>query len=281
MIVSLQNGIPFVLNGATIPGGIAYYWESNLSVIVNGSRFGVFTAQGSLDAVTVSDSINGGGIAFRSDGITIGNAVSPPMIKMSQSQFANFFPPDIFLSMAIYTIFDPAGGTAQILTQPPGTGGTGGTGEVGLTIPANNLIILPVLWYFNCMTSGGTTTFDRINEPLNSVINWFCVANPGTTGCSGIMVANNAWTNIPDCSNGVHYMYCPVDQNCGNNNCNGPCSVSYDDCTFSSGTFVCVFDANKFFSTTQWWQSPYFIGAVIAIILVIAVIILIIYFLNR
>lgn len=275
MIVSLQNGTPFILNGAPIPGGLVYYWESNLSTILNSSHLGIFTAQGTFDAATISDNINGGGIAFRSDGITVGNALQPATVKMTQSQFANFFPPDIFLSMAVYTLSTSNNDVAQILTQVPGT--TGGTGSTP-PITANNLIILPVLWYFNCTNSG---TFDVINQPLNSVINWFCVAKPGTTGCSGIEVATSAWTNIPDCMTGVHYMYCLVNQTCGNNNCNGPCSVSYDDCTFSSGSYVCVFDPNKFFSTTQWWQSPYFIGAVIAVVLVIIIIIVILFFVNR
>lgn len=273
MIASIQNNIPFILNGTPFQTGLLYYWESNLTTILSSTNLGIFTAQGTLDSLIITDTVNGGGISFRSDGTTIGNAIIPATIKMSQPLFTNWFPPDIFLSAVIYSIFNSSSGaTATILTAPPGTGGT------GPTIPANNIIILPVLWYFNCTQSG---SYDIINQPLSSIINWFCIITPGNTGCIGIDIAKGGFTNLPDCIIGNNYAYCPTGDICGNNNCNGPCSVIYDDCNFSSGTYICAFDPEKFFSDTRWWLSPYFIGAVIGIIVIIIILIIVTFAVAR
>lgn len=265
MIVSIQNNMPNIVATTTVSSQINYYWESDLTKLTsNISQLPVFTAQGTLDSLTITDSTNNGGISFKSDGITIGHATLPLALKMTQPLFANFFPPEIFLSTAVYTIFNASSGaTAAIFTSS----------SLQATIPANNIIILPVLWYFNCTASG---TYDIINKPINSVINWFCLANPKIIGCSNTDLAPGGWTNLSDCTVGKFFTYCPVGQLCGNNNCKGPCSVIYDDCNFSSGNYVCEFDANKFFNDTQWWESPYFIGAVIGIIVIIIIIIAII-----
>jgi len=273
MIVSIQNNAPFILNGAPFQGGLLYYWESNLTTIELSSTLGIFTAEGTLDSLTISDTKNGGGIAFEANGTTIGNALRPATIKMSQSLFANWFPPDIFLSAVIYSMFNSNGATAGILTSPPGTGGTGGT-----TIPANNIIILPVLWYFNCTSSG---RYDVINQPINSIINWFCVVSPDIQGCNNINITKSGWTNLSDCIVGNNYSYCPTGHLCGNNNCNGPCSVIYDDCNFSSNNYVCVFDPTKFFADTQWWESPYFIGAVVGVFVIIIILIIVAFVVAR
>jgi hypothetical protein len=273
MIASIQNNTPFILNGTPFQNGLLYYWESNLATIASSSTIGIFTAHGTLDSLTISDNTNGGGIAFRSDGVTIGNAVEPATIKMSQPLFANWFPPDIFLSAVIYTMFNSSSGaTAAILTSPPGTGGT------GTTIPANNLIILPVLWYFNCTNSG---SYDTITQPLDSIVNWFCIVTPNNTGCAGISITKSGFTNLSDCTIGNNYAYCPTGDVCGNDNCKGPCSVIYDNCNFSSGSYVCVFDPTKFFSDTKWWESPYFIGAVVGIFVIIIIIVIVTFAVAR
>lgn len=263
MIVSIQNNQPFILNGSTVGSGTIYYWESNLTTILASEKIGVFIAQGTLDALTINDSINNGGIAFRSDGVTITNDIQPATLKMSQSMFANLFPPDIFLSAVVYSMFNSNGATARILTT---------TSATGPTIPANNIIILPVLWYFNCTSSG---SYNFINQPLNSIINWFCLVNPNNPTCSNTDIAPGGWTNLDDCTTGDKFTYCPRGDICGNNRCKGPCTVVYDDCDLSGNgsDYVCVFNSSKFFSDTQWWTSPYFIGAVIAIIIIIVIII--------
>ena len=272
MIVSLQNNIPFVLNGF-LPSGrtnISYYWESNLNVINSSATLGIFVAQGTVDSVTIRDSTNGGGIAFETDGVTIVNAITPANMKISQPFYANWFPPDIFISAVQYTMQNvTSGATAFIHTN---------TSATGTTIPANNIVFLPILWYFNCTNSG---TYDLINQPLSSVVNWFCLADPKISGCDQISLAPGGWTNLSDCNVGNKYTYCAVNNICGNNNCKGPCSVIYDDCNFNQSNYVCVFDADKFFADTQWWESPYFIGAVVGIIVIIIIILIIIFAVAR
>lgn len=273
MLASLQNGQPFVLNASPVPGGFLYYWESSLEVIAQTQRLGIFSAQGSLNSLTLHDAVNGGGIAFRSDGITIGNAPEPATVKMSQSGLANWNPPDIFLSAVPYTLYNSSGVTAHVLTAI-----TGGTGPVIPSIPADNLVILPVLWYFNCNSSG---KYDVINQPFNSVVNWFCVANSSTSGCSGIDITPSGWTTLGECTVGNRYTYCPTGNVCGNNNCKGPCSSEADDCNFSNGQYVCAFDINRFVNDTEWWESPYFIGGIFATIFIIIIIFIVIYVIGR
>lgn len=267
LITSIQNGDPFVLNTIGVTGqDIRYYWDSNINEIVTANKVGIFTANGTIDSLTISDSINRGGIGF--DDTTIVNKSTPAQIKLEQTLFADWFPPDIFLSAVSYTMYTPNGATATIFTGVTGTE----------TIPADNLVILPVVWYFNCTNDG---TYDIINAPLNSLINWVCLASSGITGCNNIEIAPGGWTNLDDCNDGVNYTYCPTNTTCGNNNCKGPCPSIDHDCTLSNNNYVCEFDIRKFFSDTDWWESPYFIGAVVAGVLIIVVIIVLIYVLGR
>jgi len=269
MLASIQNGVPFILNGSSTKGGIIYYWESKLSIISNVSSLGIFTAQGSLNSLVISDTVNGGGIAFRSDGVTIGNAEQPANIQMSQPLYATWSPPDILLSMGVYTISNSSGATAGILTANL---------PISPTIPANNIIILPVFWYFNCTSSG---QYSFINEPLESIINWFCNVSPGIGGCSNENITGSGWTNLADCTIGNGYTYCPINQTCGSSNCNGPCVSSFEDCNYSSGDYVCQFNSSGFLSNLKWWTTPIFIGGVIAGLVIIIIIIILIYIVAR
>lgn len=258
MMVSIQGpqNTAYILNGAPLGQGVIYYWESNPNNLTK--MLPIFTSSGTAGSVTISDSTNGGGIAFRTDGKTIGNAASPIPIKMDQTTYAPWWPPDTFIYGPFYTIFNSRGATGLVLTANAST---------APTIPANTILILPVTWYFNCSSSG---TYDTITIPSSSLLNWFCNVESSQQFCDGVTTIKG-WTNITDCTNGFIYKYCPVGQNCGNNTCQGPCPQSYYDCDFSSGTYVCDFDSTKFFSSTMWYTSPYFIGAVIAIALIIVI----------
>ena len=262
MIVSIQNNLPYILNGSINNNQIIYYWEPNPLIALNGKTLGIFTASGLLNALTVKDSNNGGGIAFESNSSNIINSRQPAILQMTQANYATWWPPALFLSMAIYTISNSTGTIANIYTTPPQN-----------TIPANNIIILPVLWYSNCTSNG---SYQSINTPANSITNWFCLVSPTLSICTNFTLLKKGWTNISDCTNGYNYTYCPVTQECGSDYCNGPCSVSYNNCTYKSKDFVCVFDPQEYISTTQWWTSPYFIGSLIAILLIIIVLIVII-----
>lgn len=270
MITSVQNKIPFVLTGASVNNSTIYYWESDLEKVVSGTgaSLGLFSASGTLDSLIISDTNNGGGISFNNDNVIV-NSLLPPQLKMSQSMYANWWPPDIFLSGAIYTIENINGTTGNIFTSNSGT---------GTTIPANNINIVPVRWYFNCNSSG---RYDTVTKPADSLINWFCDVSPGLTGCSQISLAKSAWTNLPDCTDGTRYEYCPTDKQCGNDRCKGPCPEIYYDCNYSDNDFKCVFDPRKYIDDTQWWTTPYFIGLVIGIVVVIIVITLMIFAVAR
>ena len=273
MIVSIQGGKPYILDGSPLGNGIIYYWNDGTgsSGLNPSGKLPIFTASGTLTALTLSDTTNGGGLAFRSDGVTIGNASQPVSIRLSQTQFANWPAPDILLSMAVYSLFNSAGTVSQVLTAPQSTAGT---------IPANNLIILPVIWYANCTSNGN---FDQITEPAQSIQNWFCLVDPTISGCASASLLSEGFTNLPDCQDGLKYDYCPVNDTCGNNNCNGPCPSMIDDCLLNnSQQFACVLDPEKAFKDTDWWKSPYFIGGVIGLIVLILVIIFAIFmFLRR
>lgn len=261
MFASIREETPYILNGQGVTGGVIYYWEADPTIIQSSQLLPVFSGKGTIGSVMISDATNGGGINFRSDGITIGNAGQPASLKMSESQYATWWPPTIFLSSVIYTLYAPNGTIANILATNSGT---------GPTIPANNIIILPVLWYSQCVG----TTYSFINQPQASILNWFCLVAPNLPQCPD-NILKNGWTNLPDCQVGNFYNYCPVNNTCGTTGmCNGPCPVIYDDCNYSAtnNNYVCVFDSNKFFNETQWWTTPYFIGAVIAIIIVIIII---------
>lgn len=273
MFVSLQNGSPFVLNGANVNSGIIYYWESDFNTALNNPYLPVFTSSGSLNSLLLTDTTNKGGLSFRSDGITVGNATSPSSITMSQSIYTNWLIPHLFLSMAVYTLSNSSGKTALIQTNNSGT---------GPTISADNLIILPIVWYNGC--SGNTYSY--INTVSNSLTNWFCIASGGkSSGCNGVSLLNNSWTNISDCRDGKLYSYCPADNLCGYGtpSCKGPCTTNYDDCNLSSNDqYKCVFNPSEYISNTNWWESPYFIGLIVgSFILLIVVIVVIVIIIKK
>jgi len=272
MIASLQNGTPFLLNSTRLSGLLIYYWESNLHSIINNNILPIFSSQSSLDSLIITDITNHGTIGFPSSTPIIGNTLSTSRIKMSQSSFATWAPPSIFLSMVPYTIFSSSGSPASIFSSIPGTGGT------GPSIPATNLIILPVLWFFNCTSSG---SYDSISTPPSSIVNWFCLSNPSISGCTGLEIAPSGWTNLSDCTAGDFYKYCPTGNLCGNSYCKGPCPHPFYDCNFVNSQYVCQFNIDNYSNHTPWWQSPYFIGIISAAIFITFSIILFIYLLAR
>jgi len=272
MVVSIQNNLPNILNGASYNNGIIYYWESNLSIILTGTKLPIFTASsnpsktelpGDTVNVILKDTTNNNNVEFRSDGTTLGNGSQPSTLYFQQNTYSNWWTPDIFLSSVEYTISNSSGQTAGILTTPSGT---------GTTIPADNIIILPIIWYFNCSNNG---TYNFINTPLNTLTNWVCLVDPTQSICSDKKIINSGWTNISDCMTGNNYNYCLENNLCGTNFCKGPCSVIYDDCNYKSSNYTCQFNPAKYLTDTKWWSTPLFIGSVIAIIIIIIVIIIV------
>lgn len=273
MLASIQNSKPYILNGATGGNQILYYWESNTETIVNSSNIPIFTSEGQLDNIILNDTVNGGGIGFTGS-TTIANVNDPTPFSMNQTSYANWYPPDVFLSMPIYSIYNSSGSTGSILTSNSPTGGI---------ISANNIIILPVLLYSNCTSSG---TYNVISQPLDSIINWFCNVDSGLAGCSGISIIMSGWTNLSDCLAGYNYSYCPTGYTCDYNDCKGPCPSMYDDCLYSlvqsgTGRFYCEFNPLRYITEDQWWTSPIFIGSITAFFVIIIVLIFIAIVISR
>jgi len=269
MMTSIQGKNAYVLTAAHSGSQFIYYWEKDLSVALASNTIGLFSVSGTLDSLTITDHTNTGGISLNNTGSLI-NTRTVAQLKMSQPTYANWSLPDIFLSKAIYTISSVTGTTGTIYTTTSGT---------GTTILADNIILVPIYWYFNCTSSG---SYQYINTPPNSLINWFCSFDSGITGCSDLEIAPSGWTNLPDCTDGNMYTYCLTGDLCGTGSCKGPCSKIYDDCKFSSGNFVCTLDPKKYVTDTKWWLSPLFIGTVVGIFIFIVIfLILLIVFVRR
>jgi len=277
MIASVQGtNQPAILN--TYPsenGTISYYWELSLDTLNGSTGIPVFSSSGVANNTTIIDSINGGGIGFDSDGVTIINVTDPRPINLSQTTFATWWPPDTFLSGIPYTILNGSGATGSIVSActgcPPACTGCP-------TIPADNIVILPVNWYFNCTSSG---QYNSITDPLASITSWYCVFDPSNDICSGVDTPSGGWTNLPDCQAGIVYRYCLNGKVCGDTNCNGPCSLIYYDCDSSSGNFTCKFDVTKYFEDTKWYETPYFIGSAVGLLVLIIIVMIVVFVLIR
>lgn len=264
MIVSIQDKLPNLLLGTGPTGSITYYWEDNINNISGSKKVGIFNSFGTESkSLTIQDNINSGGLGFNFGSNSLINVAQPSPIEFEQSVYANWWAPNVLLSRAVYNLKTGKGETATIPDSK------------GNEVLANNIIILPVNWYFHCEADG---TYDFINQPTGSVFNWFCLVDTKTTGCSGTTIVDAGWTNLNDCSNGLFYTYCPVNKGCGDKNCNGPCSQIYYDCDDNSGNFSCVFNPDEYFEDTEWWTSPWFITS--AIILSLVLIFLIIWIIR-
>lgn len=255
MVVSIQNGQPYVLNQTPTD----YYWENDLSMVLPSPP--VFAANGSLSNLTIADPSGTSGLGFKADGVTITPTDTPASLQMSQAAFATWAPPALFLSMAVYTLSTLSGTTGQIETA-------GLTG----TVPSTNLILLPLIWYY----PGASGTTDCVNTSLNtpgdSLVTWFCNVNPQSYGTCPVPLVSEGWTQLSDCTAGIQYTYCPVNQTCGESNCNGPCPTTATTCTLATGTFSCQ-------GTTELWTEPWFLVLIIglgliAVILFIVAIVL-------
>jgi hypothetical protein len=249
MFVSIQNNIPYILNGVSYDNGISYYWESDYGIISKSPTIPVFSASGSLSSLKLKDSTNGGGLSFRQDGVTIGNSNTPSTIIMSQNTYANWDYPDIFLANITYSMTNPSNTPAQILITNSGT---------GPTIVADNIIIIPGAYYYNCTS----TTCKQNTNIKTSISNWFCSVN--TTYCNNKPFVTG-WTELDDGSIGFEYPYCPINSYCGSiDTCKGPCSASIDTCVFSNDNYICKLSPSASLNT-NWISSTYFLIAIVAL----------------
>jgi hypothetical protein len=261
LIVTISSGKPQILNASPHNGGFIYYWESDASKI--GNILPVFTSSGTVDKIRFHDQTNSGGIGFRENGVTVGNSLNPNEFKFTQTEYADWFPPDVILSSVAYKLSNINGTTGQIFTKPD---------IKSDTRSAIDLIILPAIWNFGC----SSTDIGFVTTLSGSILNWFCTVDPKLGECKGERIVKSGWTNIDDCTIGNNYRYCKTGTMCGDD-CKGPCSKKSDDCKYNKNTqkYECVFDPSNFISNTKWWESPIFFGA-IALFVVLAFMVFII-----
>lgn len=268
VFVSIQGTTPYILNGANYNDGIIYYWEANPSKAITGGKLPIFYASGNLNSLQLTDNTNGGYLAFRTDGITIGNSkTTSSNISMAQYDYANWAYPQIFLSLATYTLFNSSGVTGAVLTDNT---------AINPPILANNIMIVPGVYYYSCTSS--TCKFDTSTK--DAVTNWFCslsTSYPICTNWTNVI----GWTVLTDGLTGFEYPYCPVDTYCGSTGtCKGPCPKSTNDCKYTDTNYVCSFSASSAL-TSNWWTSIYFIIAVVIFAFFILIFLILLYYLIK
>ena len=271
MIVLPINNDPHALMlGPTGPTGPVRYSLISLSDSKGPTgSFGVFTAKGTDSSMTISDTANGGWLAFDSENFVANTSSSytVSIIQDSSPQYQPWQAPTVFLGGVDYSMKTKSGATGlvQFVEKPAKTGDTG----------PFVFQILPVTWYTNC--SNGT--YISPQNVFESLLDWACSYNSGLTGCEIVPPGiTDGWTTLADCNAGVVYNYCPQGDYCGNGNCNGPCSASYDNCEIPDGSnYKCVIDPKKYFTDTKWWESKWFIGVISTIAAIILILIVVVF----
>ena len=263
MFVTLINDVPNVLKFSSFNGLNIYYWESALTTFA--SNVSVFMAHGNPNNVTIM-STNPPGYIGISGGVNLVNSSSPLHLNVSQSAFANWNSPTLFLSDIEYSIKTLGGTGTMIYTDSQG----------GNPIPANNIFVLPILFYTVCTSS----THEGFTSAPASLNNWLCNQTWSQTHsdyasyCQQFPILPPGWDNLSDCRTGKIYTYCPTGSNCGTDNCKGPCPNSAV-CAFTD-TYTC-----KQEPITGWWKSHYFIAIIIGFTILFILFILLLFVANR
>jgi hypothetical protein len=274
MMVTLIDNIPYVLVTRQIAQSnqIIYALEDNLNILLDPNNtseiLAILNVTGSLDTIQFKNTIVGGGFGTNSIGQLI-NIETPDTFVVKQSQFANWNPPDIFLTSTDYTITQSNGNKISVGT---------------ISNPTFNF--LPIIWYFPCPQNSSSCC--NLNTPASILLNWFCLYDSTKDWCQNdddpdlaLPITDKGWTNFPDCTIGNFYTYCPPNTYCGNNNCKGPCQSQTNDCNFNSNQYVCQINLNKAASNLKWWESPVFIGSMIGLGILIIFLIVIIFIVDR
>jgi hypothetical protein len=268
---------PAILNAAPSGDGVIYYWETNIAIVLASTIMPVFTATTTVintggttttptTGLLMLDTINKGGVGFRQDGVTLGNAIQASPIIITNPTFAPWGDPYVLLANIPYSITTTTGKTAQIFL---------GNTTLSATFPANNITTLPVTIFGHCPQCA------TISDPHIAVANWYCLINPQGSVCGVVNTLNPSWTSLSDASSKLLYNYCPINKVCGDSGCRGPCVQSYDDCDPSNGSFTCVINPERYITTAKWYESPYFIAAIIFILVMIILVILVVVVLVR
>lgn len=219
---------------------VVYQWQFADDILTQGiTGVGVFTVSGTTESMTFTDTANGGGLAM--DGSTLINSFRLDSFKMVQTSYQPWNPPDVLLSRVYYSLLTSDGSTIVI----PGD---------DFPTNTNNILCLAITWYVNL---GGCVA---INNPVDTMLEWECVASPGNQSCNGVQISPGGWTDPDDCQSQAVYTYCLKGTNCGNTKCKGPCT-NHQLCKYNSNNqdFVCGFNPS------EWWRSQAFIYGMIGV----------------
>lgn len=261
---------PYVLN--LVNPGSVYFWDPDLATAIQNPALPVFTGAvraGGANFFTITDAINGNGINFpNNNGVVTNGIQSAVVVTQTNTDFTGLASPSIFLGNVPYTFSTSNQTVAQITL--------GST-----TIPASNIILLPIVWYADCQ--GGS--YFLSNSISDSLGNWACTVAPTSPFCANQVIQTEGWTLLSDCQSGLRYDYCTTGNLCGTGGapgCNGVCSQIYYDCITSGQDLICQFNSEQYIEDPATWRSPLFIGAVVGIIIVALILgFLIIWLLNR
>ena len=234
-LATVSGGNFYVLNSwqnPTTSQALVYYFDPTYLDSQSGEPAAYsppyFTATSSggeiftLKDVTVQPQ---GGIEtrFRSNrsggGLSLQASVEPPTVSHGNPVALIFSPNGAapwqsqLLTGVSYSISDPSSGevvsfySGAVPPLPP-------YGSPSPPFLGNNVFVLPLDWYFSALgkcVAGG-----------NVLQSAYCSTPPFSTS-AGCQSGGRGWTEIGQCQEGVVYEYCPPGQQCGQNNCNGPC----------------------------------------------------------
>jgi len=255
----------------------AISFNTDNSVNVNAGisdRILVFKTAGSTTSFTLSETLPtpSGYFGYKITGnpqvaFADKNSVLAPSISASQSIYAEWGDPTIFLAGANYqfsTIPDSSD-TNPIPIKFYLSVNSDGTADLLNIQP----FIIPLIYYFNC--TPGQYPFlqppscQQNNSTQNALLTVFCSLSGSldSTACTNQVAG---WTTPSDASQAHPYNYCPTGTDTCQPNCKAPCDDGYDSCTWvsSSSQFSCTFDPNVLF-LGEWWKKSWFIATMVII----------------
>lgn len=261
LFVTEINSVKHILDTVIVDKKLNYFWNSNYinSQGVVNSTIPFFSATISNNALIFTDNLNLNYLAVNKiNNILIINSTSDNISANSNDTV--WFPPTVLLSNVNYQLL---ANNTKINVY---------TNDKLTAFGSFETSFLPIVWYSQC--SGNT--YDIVNTLSGTVINWTCNVATPPAFCNTPTLPNG-FTLLTDCQLNFEYNYCTTPNLCGKDNCNGPCSEFYYDCTNENNNFVCKFDPEKYFTETKWYENYIFLIAIsITILLFVGIIITII-----
>lgn len=251
-------------------------FDSNVITSVNSGKAAstvpVFTLSGTSYSSVKFNLVNlgGGGLSADTQG-KAGLSTVAPTLNMSLVPFSDWRPPNLLLSGAPYGILIGANTTITF-----DVGNITSTG-VNILDSTKTVYVFPVVWFFNCVDN----KFNTVNTVETTVCSIYCEVNVSdpicVNGTSGICseAPTQGWTTQEECFDNIVFQYCPAGQQCGYQNCNGPCANDLYSCEIvNTNSYKCEFSINNLF-VGKWWFKPWFLIAISVIVVIFIIIIVV------